>query len=66
MHALGHDSRPAGSTTSRLMRYPRLALAARGAMLLDAEREAGKFATCWRSAERTSRVGEAWVGSFAG
>ena len=35
-------------------------------MLLDTEREAGKRVICWRSAERTSLVSEAWVGSFAG
>ena len=74
MHALGHNSKPAGSTTSSLAgstqkgaeAVPRFALASRGAMLLDGEREAGKIASCWRSAERTSLVGEAWVGSFAG
>ena len=44
---------------------PRLALAACRAVLVNAEREAGKFATCWRSAERTSLAVEAWVGSSA-
>ena len=41
-------------------------MAARGEMLLDAEREAGKITACWRSAERASLVCDAWVGSFAG
>ena len=69
MHALGHNSRPAGRTTSRLAgstkkgteAVPRLALAARGAMLLDAEREAGKFATC--SGARSEQVWLVWLGS---
>ena len=66
MHALGHNSGPAGSTKKKTKAVPRLGLAARRTVLVIVEREAGKFATCWRSAERTSRVGEAWVGSFAG
>ena len=74
MHVLGHNSRPAGSTTSRpagstkkeAEGVPKLALVARGGMLLDAERTAGKIATCCRIAERTSLVGKAWVGSLAG
>ena len=43
---------------------PRLALAARGAMLVNAEREAGKFATTWYSAERTGLAIEASAGSL--
>ena len=43
----------------------RLVLAARGAVQENAQREAGKFATCWLGAERTSLVVEAWVGSSA-
>ena len=65
---LGHNPRLAGSTKSKLAgstkrrteAVPRLALAARGTVLLDTEREAGKFATCWRTVERTSLVGKAW------
>ena len=40
-------------------------LAVRRAALVNVEREAGNFATCWRSAERTSLAIEAWVGSSA-
>ena len=42
----------------------RLALAARGAMLVNAEREAGKFATSWRSTEQTGLAIEACAGSL--
>ena len=35
-------------------------------MLVNPGREAGKFATCWCSAERTSLVVGAWVGSSVG
>ena len=66
VHALENNSGLAGSAKNGTDTVPRLALAARGAMLVNAGREAGKFATCWRSAERTSLVVEAWVGSFAG
>ena len=44
---------------------PRLALAARGVMLVNAEREAGKLAASWWSAERTSLAVEVCVGSSA-
>ena len=50
-------------TCRRMMLW--LVLAARGAVQVNAEREAGNFATCWLSAERTSLVVEAWVGSSA-
>ena len=66
MHALGYNSGLAESTRKGTEVVPRLALAARGAMLVNAGRKAGKFATCWRNAERTNLVVEAWVGSFAG
>ena len=36
-----------------------------GATLVNTEREASKFATCGRSAERTGLAVEAWVGSSA-
>ena len=65
MHALGHYSRLAGSTKKGTEAVPKLALAARRAVLVNAEREADKLATCWRRAERTSLAGEAWVGSSA-
>ena len=65
MHALGRNSGLAGSTKKGTEAAPGLVLAARGAMLVNAGREAGKFAACWRSAERTSLVVEAWVGSSA-
>ena len=41
------------------------ALAARGAVQVNAEREAGKFATRWLRTERASLVVEAWVDSSA-
>ena len=50
-------------TCRRMMLW--LVLAARGAVQVNDEREAGNFATCWLSAERTSLVVEAWVGSSA-
>ena len=59
MHALGHESGLAGGAKKGTEAVPRLALAARGAMLVNAGREAGKFPTCWRSAERTSLVVQA-------
>ena len=67
MYALGHNSEQVGSTKQKGGKaVPRLALDDRGAMLLDTEREGGKIATSWRSAERTSLVGEAWVSYLAG
>ena len=55
MYALGHNSELVESPPKQgAAAVPRLGLAARGAMLLDAEREAGKIATCWRRAERTT------------
>ena len=42
MRALGHKSGLARSTKEGTGAYPRLALAARGAVLVNAEREAGK------------------------
>ena len=66
MHALEYNSGLAGSTKKGAEAVPRLALAARGAVLVNVEREAGNFATCWRSPERISLAVEAWVGSSAG
>ena len=68
MHALEHNSGLAGSTKkgTKAVTVPRLALAAPGAILVNAGGEAGKFTTRWRSAERTSLVVEAWVSSSAG
>ena len=66
MHALEHNSGLAGSTKKGTKAVPRLALAAPGAILVNAGGEAGKFTTCWRSAERTRLVVEAWVSSSAG
>ena len=54
MHALGHNSGVAGTKTKITEALLRLALATRGAVLVNAERETGNFATCWRSAERIS------------
>ena len=46
MYALGHNSELVGSTKQKGEKaVPRLALDARGAMLLDTEREGGKIAT---------------------
>ena len=40
-----------------------LVLTTRGASQVNPERHAGKFATCWLSAERTTVVAEVLVGS---
>ena len=64
--ALGHISELVGSTKDGAEAVPGLALAACGAMLFDAKREAGIVTACWLSAERAGLVVEAWISSSAG
>ena len=66
MPALGHNSEPVGSTKKSAETVPRHALAAREAMIVNAEHEAGKWTTSWRGPERTCVAVEAWVGPSAG
>ena len=58
-HARGHNSSLAGSTKKKDKGSTEACAGCSRSVFLNAEREVGKFSTCWRSVERTRLAEEA-------